>query len=118
MFNLFSDAKKAINILREQKGCQTVVLTMGSQGTVYASKDTATSVHVPSTLVKSMDSTGAGDAFIGALAYLLATKKEEFTFHECVEAANYVAADTVTRPGTQSSFAGPEILEKYFQTKV
>ncbi|KAF2882727.1 hypothetical protein ILUMI_23460 [Ignelater luminosus] len=115
--NSIDDAKKAINVLREQKGCQTVVLTMGSQGTVYSSKDTSTLIHVSSTPVKSVDSTGAGDAFIGALAYLLATKKEKLTFHECVEAANYIAADTVTRPGTQSSFSGPEILEEYYKTK-
>lgn len=58
-----------------------------------------------------MDSTGAGDAFIGALAYLLANRKDlditEQILWSCI-----VAADSVTRLGTQISFPGPKILNK------
>lgn len=58
-----------------------------------------------------IDSTGAGDAFIGALAYLLANRKD-LSVEKCIEMSCIVAADSVTRPGTQISFPGPEILNK------
>lgn len=108
------DAKAAIKILLG-KGCNTVLLTMGSQGSILASKKSPDPIHVPSRDVQCTDSTGAGDSFIGTLAYLLANR-EDIALEKCVEISNYVAADSVTRLGTQSSFAGPEILEQYFNS--
>jgi len=111
-----SDAAKAICILLEQ-GCKTVILTLGSQGTLLASQKSPQPKHILSRPVNCVDSTGAGDAFIGALAYLLANRRD-LSLEECVEAANYVAADSVTRPGTQVSFPGPEILNEHFKIKI
>ncbi|HSM01007.1 MAG TPA: PfkB family carbohydrate kinase, partial [Acidimicrobiia bacterium] len=53
--------------------------------------------------------TGAGDAFVGAFAYGLATGLDE---RKAAALGNACAADSVTRPGTQSSFAGGEEAQR------
>jgi ribokinase len=51
--------------------------------------------------VKALDTTGAGDAFVGSLAYFLASGKAVF---DAMERANRVAALSVLSSGTQTSF--------------
>lgn len=109
-----SEAKIAVELLL-RKGCNTVILTLGPQGSLLASKRSPNPIHVPVRPVQCVDSTGAGDSFIGTLAYLLGTRKDT-TLEKCVEISNYVAADSVTKLGTQASFPGPEILERYFNS--
>jgi ribokinase len=53
-------------------GCGTVVVTMGERGALVASRSGPSSWVVPAFAVSSVDSTGAGDAFCGALAAGLA----------------------------------------------
>ncbi|MBR0674161.1 ribokinase [Neoroseomonas soli] len=53
-----------------------VVLTAGAQGAVWAGRDGAVR-HAPAPKVEVVDSTGAGDAFIGAFAAALAEGREE-----------------------------------------
>jgi ribokinase len=55
--------------------------------------------------VTAVDTTGAGDAFVGAFAYGLAAGLDELT---AVRLGIALASDSVTRTGTQSSFASPE----------
>jgi ribokinase len=55
--------------------------------------------------VDAVDTTGAGDAFVGAFAYGLAAGFDE---EVAVRLAIACASDSVTRPGTQSSFASRE----------
>jgi ribokinase len=81
------------------RGPKTVVATLGAQGALIVTEKEAT--HVPTSAVKAIDTTGAGDAFIGSLAVFLA---EGRALAEAVRGANAVAAITVTRPGTQTSF--------------
>jgi ribokinase len=57
--------------------------------------------HLPRP-VKAFDSTGAGDAFIGALVSRLVLG---VSVGEAIEFANAAAAISVTRAGTQTSFA-------------
>lgn len=107
-----SEAIVAIDCLLK-KGCQSVVLTLGSEGVLYASQEKPNPVHVNCPKVNCVDSTGAGDAFIGALAYLLGYRKD-LDFLDMLKAACFVASDSVTKVGTQTSYAGPELLEEYF----
>lgn len=96
-----------------EKGANCVILTLGENGAIMASHENPKPVKVASPSFNCVDSTGAGDAFIGALAYLLSTRKD-LKLRKCVQAACYIASDSVTRPGTQVSYPGPEILERYF----
>ena len=82
-----------------QKGFRKVILTLGARGALLAEAGGA--VHVPPYTVTAVDTTGAGDAFIGSLAVFLA---EGIAEKEAVARANLYAGLSTTRVGTQKSF--------------
>jgi ribokinase len=82
-----------------KRGPGTVIVTLGERGALIA--DSTSAEHVPAPRVAAVDSSGAGDAFIGALGVFLA---EGAPLREAVLRANAVAALSVTRLGTQASF--------------
>jgi ribokinase len=82
-----------------QKGFQRVVITLGARGSLIAGP--AGHVHVPPFPVTAVDTTGAGDAFIGSLAVFLA---EGIPEKDALARANLYAAQSTTRVGTQKSF--------------
>ncbi len=83
----------------QKRGPRTVIVTLGERGALIA--DAGSAEHVPAPRVAAVDSSGAGDAFIGALGVFLA---EGVPLRLAVERANAVAALSVTRLGTQMSF--------------
>ena len=90
----------ALHALAERLGVSLVV-TLGDRGAADLPRaGRVTRVAAP--LVRATDTTGAGDAFVGAFAVGLARR------WDAADAARLgcaFAADSVTRPGTQSSFA-------------
>ncbi len=88
------------------RGAGRVILTLGERGSLLVTRDQTT--HVPVMKVKAIDTTGAGDAFVGSLAYYLAAG-EPIT--EAMARANRIAALSVQAPGTQSSFPAAGDLE-------
>jgi ribokinase len=82
------------------KGFPRVVITLGARGSLQA--DAAGQRLVPAFAVESIDTSGAGDAFIGSLAAFLAEGVAE---PEALSRANLYAALSTTRIGTQKSFA-------------
>jgi ribokinase len=83
------------------KGFPRVVITMGARGALVA--DAAGQRLVPAFAVESIDTSGAGDAFIGSLAVFLA---EGLAEQEALSRANLYAGLSTTRIGTQKSFVG------------
>jgi len=81
------------------KGFQRVVITLGSRGSLLAGP--AGHVHVAPFPVTAVDTTGAGDAFIGSLAVFLAEGMPE---QDALARANLYAGLSTTRVGTQKSF--------------
>ncbi len=81
-----------------------LVVTLGGDGALLIAADGSTE-RIPATPVTPVDTTGAGDAFVGAFAYGLAAGLPEL---EAVRLGIALAGDSVTKPGTQSSFATPE----------
>jgi len=81
------------------RGAGEVVLTLGERGALLVNDEGAT--HVPTEAVNAMDTTGAGDAFVGSLAYFLALGKP---MTDAIARANRIAAVSVQGAGTQSSF--------------
>ncbi len=75
-----------------------VVITLGEKG-VFVS-DGCRSTLIPGHAVKTVDTTGAGDAFIGGLACGLAEGRDIF---QAALFANAAAALSVTRPGAAQS---------------
>ncbi len=82
-----------------KRGPHTVIVTLGEWGALLMEEQRA--VHIPAPKVKAVDTTGAGDVFIGSLAVHLA---EGLPIDQAVRRANTVAALSTTRPGTQASF--------------
>jgi ribokinase len=92
------DAKKCAAKLLSG-GVRRVILTLGANGSLLAGKDGME--HLPAFAVKAVDSTGAGDAFIGSFAVFLGEAVEE---REAVRCANLYAGLSTTGVGTQKSF--------------
>ena len=92
------DAKKCAEKLLTE-GMKRVIITLGASGSLLASRDAME--HVAPFQVKSIDSTGAGDAFIGSFAVFLG---EGFPEREAVRRANLYAGLSTTSVGSQKSF--------------
>jgi len=85
-----------VTLARSITGAGAVVVTLGAEGAVVVEGDRAERVRAPH--IEAVDTTGAGDAFCGALAEAMAGGAS------VVEAARWavrVAAASVTRPGAQ-----------------
>jgi ribokinase len=92
------DAKRCAEKLLAS-GIRRIIITLGAKGSLLAGRGVLE--HVPPFSVTSIDSTGAGDAFIGSFAVFLA---EGATEQEAVRRANLYAALSTTGIGTQKSF--------------
>lgn len=92
------EAHTAAQALRA-RGSGTVIITLGDRGALVADASGAT--HYPAVEVAAVDSTGAGDAFVGSFAVYLA---ESAALPQAVARANAVAAMSVMKIGTQVSF--------------
>ncbi|XP_048047924.1 ribokinase isoform X5 [Megalobrama amblycephala] len=85
------------------KGCGSVIVTLGPQGCVVCQSTNTVPKHIPTTAVTAADTTGAGDSFIGALAFYMA-HYPTMPLEEMARRANLVAAVSVQTVGTQTSF--------------
>lgn len=81
------------------KGLRRVIVTLGANGAL--SVNAQGDLHVAPFRVATVDTTGAGDAFIGSLACFLASGIEEA---EAISRANLYAALSTTGAGTLKSF--------------
>ena len=87
----------AANILLD-KGVKGLIVTLGSKGCMFISKTERKSF--PAYQVKAIDTTAAGDSFIGGFVNGLASG---LTFEEAIDRGTKVAAISVTRIGAQTS---------------
>ena len=92
------DAKKCAEKL-VGGGIKRVIITLGANGSLLVGRDG--NEHVAPFAVQSVDSTGAGDAFIGSFAVFLGEGVPE---REAVRRANLYAGLSTTGVGTQKSF--------------
>jgi ribokinase len=76
-----------------------VLITLGANGSLLGGKEGME--HVPAYPMKAVDSTGAGDAFIGSFATFLGEGLPEL---DAVKRANLYAGLSTTGVGTQKSF--------------
>ena len=88
------------DVLKKFRPGKNSIVTLGSQGAVYISADgQLTKVAAPK--VTAVDTTGAGDAFVGTFAFSLASGKDPIT---AMTLGIKVASLSVTRKGAQSSY--------------
>ena len=79
-------------------------VTLGDKGAALTTLDGKV-VRVSAPKVKAIDTTGAGDAFVGSFAYALSIGLPEVA---ALALGCACASDSVTRLGTQSSYPTPE----------
>ncbi|MEE6473599.1 hypothetical protein FKM82_010100 [Ascaphus truei] len=79
------------------------MVTLGGEGCVILSQEVRTPKHIPTRKVKAVDSTGAGDSFVGALAFY-AAHYPDLSMEEMVKRSNYIASVSVQAAGTQTSY--------------
>jgi len=89
-----------------ERGVPRVIVTLGENGALSCSAEDCR--HVPPYRVEPLDTTGAGDAFIGSFATFLAGGCEEA---EAIARANVYAALSTLAVGTQRSFVTAERFE-------
>ena len=87
-------------ILKSFRPGKNSIVTLGSKGAVYISADGQIH-HAPAPQVTAVDTTGAGDAFVGSFAYALASGKGAL---EAMKFGIKIASLSVTRKGAQSSY--------------
>lgn len=92
-----ASAKKAA-IALNNKGIETIIITMGAKGALVFSQGAAN--MVAAFQVEAIDTTAAGDTFNGVLATALA---EGWKLLDAVRFANAAAALSVTKKGAQPS---------------
>jgi ribokinase len=82
-------------------GVKTVLITLGGRGVYYSTSSGSQSELVPAEIVEVVDTTAAGDTFIGA--YALESVQPDFDIGLVVRKANKAAAKTVMQKGAQES---------------
>ena len=80
-----------------------LIVTLGARGAALATDGVVR--RVPAEAVQAVDTTGAGDAFVGAFAFGLAAGLDEM---RAIRLGILCASDSVTKTGTQRSFASRE----------
>jgi len=101
------EAKEAARILMD-KGVETVILTLGSRGSLLLTATVES--FFPANQVDVVDTTAAGDAFCGALAASLANGS---TIEEAVKTGNAAGALAVTKLGAEPSLPKKADLDQF-----
>ncbi|OPF52434.1 fructokinase [Clostridium baratii] len=94
-----NDLKQSANYIINL-GCKSLIITLGKKGALFTTKEKQE--LIPTQKVEMVDSTGAGDAFIGAvIAQVLDDDKK--SMEEIIKIANLVGGITTTRIGALES---------------
>lgn len=104
-------AEKAAKTLLS-RGAQTVIVTLGANGALLVTKENTK--HIPPFKVNAVDTTAAGDAFIGgfASALLQITSLEESVRYGCA-----CGAVATTKFGAQPSLPTKEEVERFMSLR-
>jgi ribokinase len=81
------------------RGARQVILTLGARGSLLVTPQQV--LQVPAPQVKAVDTTGAGDSFVGSLAFFLGHGLDLPT---AMHRASQIAAQSVQKAGAQTSF--------------
>jgi len=95
------------------KGVKHVLVTLGEQGSLLVDKEKST--HVPADIPADpvIDTTGAGDCYLGSFAYFFASGE---SIESSMCKASYIAGVSVSRLGTQTSYPTKDQLpQKLFE---
>lgn len=106
--NDFNNATHAARAL-QQMGARHVIITMGNKGALWLGEN-AKAQHIAPFAIQAIDTTAAGDAFVGALAASLAREQDWTTSLRMASAAGALAA---TKLGAQPSLPTRAEVEEF-----
>ncbi|WP_049895215.1 PfkB family carbohydrate kinase [Paenibacillus antibioticophila] len=115
-----TDVEEGSLVLRQQFGIPFIVVTLAEKGCYYRLADT--DGYVPGFRVKSIDTTGAGDAFLGCLLYRILDSGvplhllEEQQIIGMLTFANAGGSIVTTRKGALQSMPTTEEIHKLLET--
>lgn len=109
----YAQANAAIAALME-RGAKQVILTMGERGAI-AQVDFDSGYFLPAFEVNAVDTTAAGDAFIGGLA---ASFARGIVLPEALHYASACGALAVTKFGAQPSLPGAEEVQAFLSSNI
>ena len=95
-----------------EKGVKNILITLGERGCYFKNKDEEFLMPASQLNKPVVDTTGAGDAFNGALSVALSQNK---TYKQSIEFANLVAGISVTREGAANSMPMKKEIEETLQ---
>jgi len=104
-----AEIQQAANVLLEQ-GLKNVIVTMGQRGAMWLTKEQTECI--PAYKVNAVDTTGAGDAFIGCFADNYVKTKDVM---ESIRKASAFSALSVMKRGTQISYPTRQELEEFWE---
>jgi len=102
-----AEIKRAINVLMD-KNVKRIILTRGEQGCFYMDREKE--YDLPSYRVRAVDTTAAGDAFIGGFAQALTTGQN---IPSALKNGVAAGAFTVTKAGAQISLPTRQDLQDF-----
>jgi len=104
------DAERAADVLLK-KGVKCAIITLGIKGVFYKTACESGIIHAPK--VKAVDTTGAGDAFNGALASRLASGENLI---DAMKFACAFASLSVTKKGAADSMPSLKEVTEFLET--
>ena len=96
---------------KEENGIKNIILTLGEKGCVYFDKNNDVNKY-EAYKVKAIDTTAAGDSFIGAFAMKICDCGDT---EKAIKYATAVSAIVVTRKGAQSSIPTKDEIEEFIK---
>lgn len=105
------DLHEALQLLVETYPETELILTLGDHGVQYRYKND--SWDIPVVDIKVVDTTGAGDTFIG---YFLAARLKKYSVEKSLRIASQASALCVSKPGAQDSIPYLKELEEHFKS--
>lgn len=94
-------------------GCETTIISLGQEGALLISPDGER--HFPAPCVEVVDTTGAGDAFVGGLLFTLsqANSWNAALLADAIATANACGAMAVTAKGAMTALPFPDQLHTF-----
>ncbi|OAA61470.1 ribokinase [Cordyceps fumosorosea ARSEF 2679] len=105
-----AEGLKRVSGIFLERGVRNVIITLGGRGVYYATHD-GKSALVDALKANVVDTTAAGDTFVGSYALAVVSSTGTFDIDAAIRAANKAAAITVSRRGAQVSIPWKDELQ-------
>ncbi len=106
-----ADSRELAKSLLEKTGSGCVMITISEKGVVVANRNSIKNISPPA--IKTVDTSGAGDAFCAGVAVGVLEGKDLI---KAAEWACYIAALSVATPGTITSYPRRKDVQQFFRT--